>query len=122
MAAHDLHHERTLVRSCGAGQRIDRFDDAVKGRVSSDRHVRSDHVIVDRSDHARDDQVGVPQSKVRCDLIGLDELREQSGPLGSKQVSPGERAVSAHNDEAVDSVQNEVARRLEAAVTGTEFG
>lgn len=53
--AHDLHNECPLVGRRCAHDRVDRFQDSLKRRVRTDRHVGPAEVVVDRPDDA--DQV-----------------------------------------------------------------
>ena len=107
--AHHLDHERPLMARSGAGQRVDRLDDPVQGRVRAHRHVGSDHVVVDRADHAGDHQVAVPPGLLRRDLARLDELGEQLGPLGAEQIGPRQGPVPADHHDPVDAVVDQVA-------------
>ena len=109
VAAHHLDHEAALVAGRGAGQRVDRLDDAVQRGIGADGGVGADQVVVDRADQAGEHQGGVGFGDLPADLPGLDQFGEQAGPVGAELVQARERAVPADHHQPVDALLQQVA-------------
>ena len=75
--AHHLDDEAALVAGRRTGDGIDGLDDAVQRRVGTDRHIRTDHVVVDRPDQTGDHQRRVPVSGGLVDRAGRQQFRDQ---------------------------------------------
>jgi hypothetical protein len=52
----------------------------------------------------------------------LDEVVEQRWPFLTEEVGPCQAAISTNDDQRVDAVRNQIARRPEPPLAGTEGG
>ncbi len=109
VASHHLDHEAALMAGRGAGQRVDRLDDAMQRGIGADRRVGADQVVVDRADQAGEHQGGVGVGDLPADLPGLDQFGEQAGPVGAELVQARQRAVPADHHQPVDALLQQVA-------------
>ena len=121
VAAHDLDHEGALVAGGGAGDGVDGLGDAVQGGIRADGHIRPEHVVVDRADQPGHDQVRMGLGLLLGDLPRLDQLAQQLRPFLAQDVGPGQAAVAADDDQAIDAVQDQVAGGFAAALPRAEL-
>ena len=122
VASHDLDDECPLVRGSGAGELVDRVQDAVQGGVRADRHVGADHVVVDRADQADDDEGRMSvRELLRDDALG-DQLSHVLGPFLTELVRARQGAIAADNNQVIDAVLQQVRGRAMTALVGAEFG
>ncbi len=122
VSAHHLDDERALVARRRALQSVDRLGDAVQRRVGTDRHVRAEHVVVDRADETDHREIVVGVGPCPVDRTLGDELVEQLGPFGAELGGPAEAAITADHDERVDVALDEVAGGAPSALASPEVG
>ena len=110
------------MRGSGAGQLVDRVQDAVQGSVRADRHVGADHVVVDRTDQADDDEGRMSvRELLRDDALG-DQLSHVLGPFAAELVRTRQRAVTSDDNQVVDAALQQVRGCAVTPLVGAEFG
>ena len=119
--AHHLDDEGALVARGRAADGVNRLGDAVERRVGADGHVGAGGVVVDRADQADNRQPRMARGRRRVDLAPGHQFLDMIRPLAAKHVRPGERAVAAHHDQAVDAVPQDGAGGLQAALPRAEL-
>ena len=122
IATHHLDHEGALVTRRGAVDRVDGLGDAMQGRVGADGHVRSEHVVVDRTNHPDEGQTAVRIGQRLADLALCHQLLEQLRPLIAEEVGSRQAAVPTDDNEGVDTQFHEIPSGPAASFAGAELG
>ena len=121
VAPHHLDHKGALVAGGGAADGVDRFGDAVQGRIGADGHIRAEHVIVDRADQPDDLQVGMVGGDFGADLTVLNQLCNQLRPFLAEEIRAGQAAIAADDHQAVKCPHlSRFLAALQAAFTGAK--
>src|SRR4029450_1345477 len=120
VAAHDLDDEGALMARRGAVEGVERLDDAVQRRVGPEGHIGPEHVVVDRARYADEPEEPVLVGGAGLDVAGLDEFRQELGPLLAEAVRAGQAAVAADDDQPVDTAVDQVAGCTPAALPRPE--
>ena len=90
--------------------------------VGADGDVGAPHIVVDGAHQPDNGQVRVACILVLINLAVLAQLVEDARPLRTQHVRAGQAAVAADDDEAVDTVLNEVVGRTHAPLTRAKLG
>ena len=88
---------------------------------ATDRHIRTDHVVVDRPDQAGDHQRRVPVSGGLVNRAGRQQFRDQGRPFLTQPIGTAEAAIAADHDQPVDALEQQVVYCLAATVSFPEF-
>ena len=83
----------------------------MQGRIGADGHIGAIHVVVNGADQAGDGQESVGLAEFRRDFPLLDQLFDEFRPLLAQCIRPGQAAVTANHDQAVDFMFKQVAER-----------
>ena len=89
MSAHDFNYEAALMTSSGARDGINGVDDPVQSRISSDRHVGANHIVVDGSDQTGDHERRIPLCGLIVNFAILAQFLYQSWPFLAKLIRAG---------------------------------
>ena len=120
VASHDLDDERALVRGRRTGQLVDGVQDAVQRSVRTDRHIRADHVVIDRADEADDDEGGVCSCGLGRDDALCCQLSDVLRPLAAELVRTRQGTVTTDYHEVIDTVLKQVRGRAVATLVRAE--
>lgn len=77
-------HTYAVLPLCSSGDCIDDLHDAMQGRISSDGHVCSTEVVINRTHKTHDIQMGMLLSQCVCDSL----LKHKTNMITLIQLHP----------------------------------
>ena len=110
------------MRGCSRRNLVDGVNDAMKRAIRPDRHIGTDHVVIDRANQADNIEALMQLRLLRRDSPFVDQLAEVLGPFRTEFFRTGQRAVTADDDQTVDSLFNQVQGCRVTAFVFTKFG
>ena len=110
------------MRGCSRRNLVDGVNDAMKRAIRPDRHIGTDHVVIDRANQADNIEALVQLRLLRRDSPFIDQLAEVLGPFRTEFFRTGQRAVTADDDQTVDSLFDQVQGCRVTAFVFTKFG
>ena len=72
------------MRGSGRRNLVDGVNNAMERAIRPDRHIGTDHVVIDRANQADNIEALVQLRLLRRDSPFIDELAEMLGPLGTE--------------------------------------
>ena len=110
------------MRGCSRRNLVDGINDAMERAICPNSHVGTDHVVIDRANQADNIEALVQLRLLRRDSPFIDQFAEVLGPLSAELFRAGQRAVAADDDQAIDSLFNQVQGCRVTAFVFTKFG
>ena len=101
---------------------VDGINDAMERAICPNSHIGTDHVVIDRANQSDDIEALMQLRLLRRDSPFIDQFAEVLRPLGAELFRTGERAVAADDDQAIDSLFNQVQGCRVTAFVFTKFG